>query len=82
MKKQLLITGFVCCLLTIGATGIGNTQITESIELTTDTGRLVTAHLATPESEAATVGVIVIHENRGLNDWAKSVADRLAANGF
>ena len=26
--------------------------------------------------------MIVIHENRGLNDWARSVADRLAENGY
>jgi carboxymethylenebutenolidase len=26
--------------------------------------------------------VVVIHENRGLNDWARSVADRLAENGY
>ncbi len=82
MKKQLLVTGFVCCLLTVAATGIGYAQISESIEISTDTGRLVTAHLATPESDAPTVGVIVIHENRGLTDWVKSVADRLADNGF
>lgn len=38
--------------------------------------------VAYPEkSEDATV-VIVIHENRGLNDWARSFADQLAAAGY
>lgn len=26
--------------------------------------------------------VIVIHENRGLNDWARLFADKLAENGY
>lgn len=26
--------------------------------------------------------MLVIHENRGLTDWVRTVADRLAANGY
>ena len=38
--------------------------------------------LVYPEiSEKATV-VILIHENRGLNDWARSMADQIAGEGF
>jgi carboxymethylenebutenolidase len=38
--------------------------------------------LVYPEvSEKATV-VILIHENRGLNDWARSMADQVAGEGF
>lgn len=33
------------------------------------------------QSEDATM-VIVIHENRGLNDWARSFADQLAEAGY
>ncbi len=45
-------------------------------------GRTLHTFVAYPEvSENATV-VIVIHENRGLNDWARSFADQLAAQGF
>lgn len=45
-------------------------------------GRTLHAFVAYPEvSENATV-VIVIHENRGLNDWARSFADQLAEKGF
>lgn len=35
-----------------------------------------------PESSDPAPVVIVIHENRGLNDWARSFADQLAAKGF
>ena len=38
--------------------------------------------LVFPEiAEKATV-VIVIHENRGLNDWARSLADQIAEEGY
>ena len=44
--------------------------------------RTVKALIAYPEvSEKATV-VIVIHENRGLTDWAMLVADQLAEAGY
>lgn len=44
--------------------------------------RILHTFVAYPEvSENATV-VIVIHENRGLNNWARSFADQLAEQGF
>ena len=45
-------------------------------------GRTLHTFVAYPEvSENAPV-VIVIHENRGLNDWARSFSDQLAGKGF
>ncbi|MEX0722360.1 MAG: dienelactone hydrolase family protein [Gracilimonas sp.] len=35
-----------------------------------------------PETSEPAPVVIVIHENRGLNDWARSFADQLAGKGF
>jgi carboxymethylenebutenolidase len=35
-----------------------------------------------PESSAKTGVVLVIHENQGLNDWPRAVADQLARDGF
>ncbi|MBD3615120.1 MAG: dienelactone hydrolase family protein [Gracilimonas sp.] len=35
-----------------------------------------------PETSEPAPIVIVIHENRGLNDWARSFADQLAGKGF
>ncbi len=44
--------------------------------------REVTCFVVYPEvSEKATV-VIAVHENRGLTDWVRSFADRLAGEGF
>jgi carboxymethylenebutenolidase len=78
VKKLNFFIPLICGLLA----AVGHADAAESVEIETEAGRLVTAHLAMPESDAKTVGVIVIHENRGLNDWAKSVADTLAENGF
>ena len=77
MKKPMLLILLICGLLSV----IGHADGGESIEITTETGRVVTAHLAVPESDTSTTAVIVIHENRGLTDWVKSVADQLADNG-
>lgn len=40
------------------------------------------AFVAYPETDSKTKAVVLIHENRGLNDWARLTADRLAAEGF
>ncbi|WP_417364325.1 dienelactone hydrolase family protein [Galbibacter sp.] len=40
------------------------------------------AFVVYPESNTATDAVVVIHENRGLNDWARSFADQLASKGY
>lgn len=45
-------------------------------------GRELYNFVVYPEKEQATQAVIVIHENRGLNDWARSFADELAAEGY
>lgn len=45
-------------------------------------GQPIKAWVVYPESKSKTGVVIVIHENRGLNDWARAVADQLAEDGF
>jgi carboxymethylenebutenolidase len=45
-------------------------------------GRAVHAYVAYPESKDRATAVLVIHENRGLNDWARGVADQLAEAGY
>ena len=40
------------------------------------------AFVVYPETEGKTKAVIVIHENRGLNDWARLFSDKLAARGY
>lgn len=44
--------------------------------------RTVHAYVAYPQVATKAPSVIVIHENRGLTDWDRSVADKLAENGF
>ncbi|UCF88961.1 MAG: dienelactone hydrolase family protein [bacterium] len=38
--------------------------------------------VAYPEVSGKALAVIIIHENRGLSDWVRSVADRVAAAGY
>lgn len=54
----------------------------EWIDLKREDGSICKVFVVYPESNQPTKSVIVIHENRGLNDWARSFADELAANGY
>ncbi|HEU4520446.1 MAG TPA: dienelactone hydrolase family protein, partial [Thermoanaerobaculia bacterium] len=45
-------------------------------------GRVIHTYVAYPEIATKAPAVILIHENRGLTDFERSVADRLAENGF
>ena len=53
----------------------------ENIKYPGETGE-VRAHLARPKGDAKLPGVIVIHENRGLNPHTEDVARRVALEGF
>jgi len=44
--------------------------------------RKLSAFVVYPEKKSKAAAVIVIHENRGLNDWARATADRLAEEGY
>jgi carboxymethylenebutenolidase len=44
--------------------------------------RKVRCFVAFPEVAKKAPAVLVIHENKGLTDWVRSVADQLAAKGF
>ena len=44
--------------------------------------RSVQSFLVFPEAQEKVPAVIVIHENRGLTDWVRAVADELAAAGY
>lgn len=45
-------------------------------------GRTLHAWVTYPEVATKAPAVLVIHENRGLTDWVRSVADRLSQEGF
>lgn len=40
------------------------------------------AYLASPENAQRSPGVVIIHEIRGLDDHARGIADRFAADGY
>jgi len=44
--------------------------------------RALKGFLVYPEVSEKVTLVIVIHENRGLNDWARSMADQIAEAGY
>lgn len=44
--------------------------------------RVVHAFVVYPEAKQKAPAVVVIHENMGLTDWVRSVADQLAAAGY
>jgi carboxymethylenebutenolidase len=45
-------------------------------------GRTLHAYVVYPQSSRKAVAVMVIHENRGLTDWVRTVADKLAERGY
>lgn len=45
-------------------------------------GKTVHTFVAYPERSDSAPVVILIHENRGLNDWARSMADQIAEAGY
>ena len=45
-------------------------------------GRPLHAYVVYPQSSRKSGAVVVIHENRGLTDWVRTVADRLAEEGY
>jgi carboxymethylenebutenolidase len=54
----------------------------EWAEVEAQDGRKVKCWVVYPEVSDKATAVVVIHENRGLNDWARSVADQVAEAGF
>jgi carboxymethylenebutenolidase len=45
-------------------------------------GRTLHAYVVYPQSGKKAGAVLVIHENRGLTDWVRTVADQLAEKGY
>lgn len=54
----------------------------EWVDVKTPDGRTVKTFVVFPEVKEKATAVIIIHENKGLTDWERSVADRLAEAGF
>lgn len=54
----------------------------EWVDIDAAGGRKVHAFVAYPQVDKPATTVVVIHENRGLTDWVRSVADQLAEVGY
>jgi carboxymethylenebutenolidase len=54
----------------------------EWVDVETSDGRTVKCWVVFPETDKPVPAVVVIHENRGLNDWARSVTDQVAEAGY
>ena len=53
----------------------------ENIKYPGETGDVL-AHFARPKGDMKLPGVVVIHENRGLNPHTEDIARRIALEGF
>jgi carboxymethylenebutenolidase len=45
-------------------------------------GRTLKVFVVHPEAKGKTLAVVIIHENMGLTDWVRDLADQVAAAGF
>jgi carboxymethylenebutenolidase len=68
-----------CTVLLIGTSALAVTSKEVSYKSGDDT---VKAILSTPEGNGPFLGIIVIHEWFGLNDWVKEQASRLTGEGY
>ncbi|HVS03535.1 MAG TPA: dienelactone hydrolase family protein [Thermoanaerobaculia bacterium] len=60
----------------------GSPRHHEWVEVPAGKGRAVRSYVVYPQAAGKRPAVVVIHENRGLTDWVRSFADRLAEAGY
>jgi carboxymethylenebutenolidase len=65
-----------------GRTGLDDTPRHDEWIKIEAAGRVVHTYVVYPEVDHDVMVVVLIHENRGLTDWVRSVADRLAGEGY
>ncbi len=93
IKKLIKITGSMALALSVLPMLEGNYAIaavpeadenlfTEDVEYEGAAGKKMKAYIARPAKESKYPGVMVIHENRGLNPHIKDVARRAAMAGY
>jgi carboxymethylenebutenolidase len=54
----------------------------EWMDVFAQSGRKIRSYVVYPEVDKPVMSVVVIHENRGLDAWARSLADQLAEAGY
>jgi carboxymethylenebutenolidase len=94
LTRLIAVTGSMAAAhLLLESTGLANTLISEveseQIKVSSETitypsanGVNVSGYMSIPQSKGKFPAVIVIHENRGLNEHTRDVARRFAAEGF
>ena len=86
--SAILATAFISCKTDKKSGESSSDELSESvrhhewIDLERADSTVCKAFVVYPESDSPTKSVIVIHENRGLNDWAREFSDQLAEKGF
>jgi len=86
-KARMLVVALLVCSLTSFAQDWAKQKLEKSprhqewVQIKHD-HRTVQAFIVYPETKAKAPAVLVIHEIFGLSDWARSVADDLAAKGY
>lgn len=76
-----LVLAAACQTATTTATGASRLETTPRHDEWVEIGR-VRGYVVYPQVSNKAPAIIVIHENRGLTDWVRTVADRLAENGY
>src|SRR5687768_16085130 len=94
VARLIAVTGSMAAAhLLLESTGLAGTLVSEvesrQLDVTSEAvtyestdGAKVGGYLSVPNRRGRFPGVIVIHENRGLNDHTRDVARRFAASGF
>src|SRR5215213_7126180 len=59
-----------------------STRHHESVEIESTGGRKVKTWIVYPQVDHPATVVLLIHENRGLTDWLRGMADQMAEAGY
>jgi carboxymethylenebutenolidase len=83
MRNLLALLLLTACATTPAQTGRLETTPRHDEWVTIESGgRPLHAYVVYPQRSTKAGAVVVVHENRGLTDWVRTVADRLAEEGY
>lgn len=84
MRRMLVLAVFLsaCAHQTVAPGRLETTPRHDEWVTIESAGRPLHAYVVYPQASARTGAVLVIHENRGLTDWVRTVADQLAERGY
>ena len=82
MRKLALLLLLTACVPATRQTRLETTPRHDEWVTIESAGRPLHAYVVYPQSSRKSGAVLVIHENRGLTDWVRTVADRLAERGY